>query len=290
MIVAQCGLYTTSVTVTAVSSADGSQETIANFPIEGANVEVYCGEAPIQRQVFDKSYTRLAVSWTDARTSARHVGWMTTQGEIVDITEAISGPAGFSKGPQHSNPRFDPFTDQFFYIDETARKAVWVDTNTHKIAKQVSLDGVYSDETYFIGAKGQVESVSYLPSQILLAPGGGQGQIAGLDKFVGWLPPNKMLYIDWLKNQIALQPAVLFDDCPQASCVTYITPETNYKLTSGVFNAGSGKIAFLGTLNGDSTYHLFISNVDGSGEPKEIASLIRKDDDGPILLELTDDA
>jgi hypothetical protein len=240
---------------------------------------------------------------------------------LVDITAKISGSGGFSKGAKDTNPLFDPFTDQFFYIDTITNEGVWVDPATQAVVKRISMSRTSTDRSgpvphslpgetmVYIGAPDRMATwpsiynrnvaAGELPLPYVLGPEGQGATFYGDLVYIGWTSSDKVLAVDVEANRLVLYP--VDGACEEArrsaadlaltsNCRgTYITPVTDYALVyrrkssgEGEVNSKTGRIVFV-ARNQAGQHYLFATTIKG-GEPEKITSL----EENFYLIDLTE--
>ena len=110
------GLDPEAYTLTAISPTGEPTATVTISLPDGVEGTYGCGDGSYAfRQMFDKDYSRMAVTIHDSDNNSDHVGYydLTSQ-QVVDL-DANSG-SSFAAAPQNHNPVFSPTTGDLWYV------------------------------------------------------------------------------------------------------------------------------------------------------------------------------
>lgn len=234
-------------------------------------------------QLFDKDFTKLAVSWKDIGTNSSHVGWIDRNGDVVDITNAIYGdPNGFSKVPQNGNALFAP-DGTFFFVDKEKKTYNFVNTETKHIIKiEEPIKGNYGYEelcNIFFDVTSNVHAQDLTDGFVCLHFS---------DELSFLSNPSKRYLIDfvgqsaglWIDNKCIGIMGKGYTNKKPISGLKYeaydyedekefiITPETDYIFRFATYNEKCNKIAFVACRGEDNS--LFVVDAKENATPQKI--------------------
>jgi len=108
----------TAITLVALPAAGGPIAARRDIPlVDGVTPTFGCGSHPYAvRQIFNRDYTRMAVTITNSSDRSRHVGYVNVDsGKVVDLNADSTGD--FAAAAQNDSPVYDPASGNIWYLD-----------------------------------------------------------------------------------------------------------------------------------------------------------------------------
>lgn len=217
---------------------------------------------------FDDDYQRMAVEWTNESDDTNRVGWLTSDGQLVDVSELSSGSSFSSAAPNHFSPVFDPNTNEFSYLDMATNEQVWVDDD----GAVVRTTPAGPENRAFIWLDGNVyegdeNPLVWGPCRTLPTPDGSavftgtrngapivnlanEGFFAAFDNVIQFVPA---------------QPASDGASCAESG--TPVIPESDFEIENGVVSPDGTTLLFVAGRN--EARFAFSVPVDGGQEPTQ---------------------
>lgn len=249
------------------------------------------------RQLFSPDMEKIAVRWYEGSDGSYHVGWLNMKTDILTDVTNIVHPAssGFSAlVPNDTNALFSP-DGYFFFCDDQAKKCVYVDIDTLTVVRETDYPVIRTPygETQRAGmvfqpngelrrndTKRGAENYTYyhvddtytLPYSNEI----GYRNVKAFDaidevSLCGICQGDEFIYYVAKYGKGVSEPNETYHryDSDMDSVIT-ITPKTSYKISDCVCH--NGNVIFAARLGGNPT-ELFITDLDGSGEPAKIGDL-----------------
>lgn len=215
----------------------------------------------IVRYVFSEDYSRMAATSVDSNDGSEHVGWLTTDGEFVDVTAAVNaGQSDFADAPQDTGPSFGK-DDLFYWYDDNESKYKRIDPSGSLEPSAVEV--ISKDEV--CGAFGlknlddkkaqYVYDSVYVSDRGLYATGG----------FADWIDGKRYLDVDY---GIGVGEATA-SPTADAPPVKEVLPSSNRANWNPIADPGGEQFAFLSSNPNQSGIELFIESING-GEPTRV--------------------
>jgi hypothetical protein len=217
----------------------------------------------LTRNVFSPDYSRMAATTANDADGSEHVGWLTSDGEFVDVTAAVhAGQSDFADAPQDTGPSFGN-DGLFYWYDKNESKFKRIDPSSLEpsAAEVISKDKVCRA----FGLRNLDDKEGrYVYSSVYVSDRGLYATMS-TGVFADWIDGERYLVEDYTIG-VGKATASPTADAPPVKDVLPASNRTNW---NPLASPGGDQFAFLSSNPNQAGTELFVVPVDG-GDPTRV--------------------